>query len=499
MQSGRRMRTKEIGINANRSNEETDITTSETNNDWKSPTKLKQDVQTIIDIMETTITPYNYNTSSDADNEESVLTNSKLSMNKSLKKSYLCNEDTETKSKESTDKTSKENLNISTAADVNSTLSVTMDEFTDSKFNFPYVENICNNNPYICPPPLIPANVCINSECICPQVASILHGRNIQLGNEGFLNLQEHNIDLNISNENKVCKTSKNVVNWFKTLVSTSKSIEGGNNICGNEYYKMNIKRKRGNDHSPPKRVVFELVQNYPKTCNDTCNNLYDSKEILCESTTKENLKNERLQAKANLQCFCKYKMEKDLRKPPRNIEKNEYCDHSGRTRVDFYYFDHGASNYYQTTDASPVVTTQEVADKTEKYTTRFWAEIFGTVHIGLSFFTSFILQFLRLILYSICRPLTIGFIQLGSDYVFKPLLASLFNGLLQPIFIFFYNIFGSIRDICDPISEGIGYFFKEFSILIRAFRIVEIKNENCGCQNECKCEKKSKKSKLSH
>lgn len=149
--------------------------------------------------------------------------------------------------------------------------------------------------------------------------------------------------------------------------------------------------------------------------------------------------------------------------------------------------------SHYQTTDTPPHVTTEEMADKTEKHTIRFWAEIFGTIHIGFSFATSFVLQFFRFILHSICRPLTIGLIQLASDYFFKPLLVTIFNGVIQPILIFIYNIASSIRDICDPVSEGIGYFLNAIAVLLKSFRIVESVTENCKCQTEpCKCDKKS-------
>lgn len=52
--------------------------------------------------------------------------------------------------------------------------------------------------------------------------------------------------------------------------------------------------------------------------------------------------------------------------------------------------------SYYKTTDTPPVIMTELLAERTEIYTTRFWAELFGTVHIGFAFFTSFILQLLR-------------------------------------------------------------------------------------------------------
>lgn len=70
--------------------------------------------------------------------------------------------------------------------------------------------------------------------------------------------------------------------------------------------------------------------------------------------------------------------------------------DNNQAGRVDVYYFDHGNSGYYETTDCVPYIMTEMIADRTERYTTKFWAELFGTVHIGFSFCTSFILQFFR-------------------------------------------------------------------------------------------------------
>lgn len=52
--------------------------------------------------------------------------------------------------------------------------------------------------------------------------------------------------------------------------------------------------------------------------------------------------------------------------------------------------------SYYRTTDTAPLLMTELLAEKTEIYTARFWAQLFGTVHIGFAFFTSFILQLLR-------------------------------------------------------------------------------------------------------
>ncbi|KAK2588771.1 hypothetical protein KPH14_001651 [Odynerus spinipes] len=149
--------------------------------------------------------------------------------------------------------------------------------------------------------------------------------------------------------------------------------------------------------------------------------------------------------------------------------------------RIDIYYFDHGNSAYYRTTDSPPILVTDKCAEKTDQAATRFWAEIFGTIHIGTAFVTAFILQLIRFILFSLVRPLTVGILQLFADYFMKPLLSIIFNALIQPVLILFYNIATSIKDLCEPLAEAIGLFLREIANLCRAIRIIEIKRENAN------------------
>lgn len=132
---------------------------------------------------------------------------------------------------------------------------------------------------------------------------------------------------------------------------------------------------------------------------------------------------------------------------------------------------------YYQTTDCHPVLTTEKCAEKTDQAATRFWAEIFGTIHIGTAFVTAFILQFLRFVLYSVIRPLTVGILQLIADYFVKPLLSIVFNALIQPILILLYNIATSLRNLCEPIAEALGLFLREIANLCAAIRLIEVKH----------------------
>jgi hypothetical protein len=82
-------------------------------------------------------------------------------------------------------------------------------------------------------------------------------------------------------------------------------------------------------------------------------------------------------------------------------------------------------------------------------------------------------------ILYSLLRAIIVGFLQMTSDYLLKPMLAVVFNGLLQPQFIFVQNIIQSICDMLTPLIMLIESVLRPFTECVRAFRIVEIKNQN--------------------
>lgn len=62
-------------------------------------------------------------------------------------------------------------------------------------------------------------------------------------------------------------------------------------------------------------------------------------------------------------------------------------------------------------------------------------------------------------------------------DYFVKPLLSIVFNAIVQPTLILFYNIATSVRDLCEPIAEAMGLFLREIANLCAAIRIVEVKH----------------------
>lgn len=76
-------------------------------------------------------------------------------------------------------------------------------------------------------------------------------------------------------------------------------------------------------------------------------------------------------------------------------------------------------------------------------------------------------------------RAIIVGFLQITSDYFIKPLLAVLFNGLCQPPFIFIRNVLQSICKMLDPVAKLLTTFLRPIADLVRAFRVVEVKNIN--------------------
>lgn len=141
--------------------------------------------------------------------------------------------------------------------------------------------------------------------------------------------------------------------------------------------------------------------------------------------------------------------------------------------RIGIYPFDHGNAEYLKTHDCPPQILSLILAERATHYATRFWAEFFGSIQIGVAFIVTFLLQSYRFALYSIINTLLVGFLHMTSDYFLKPLLTVLFNGFIQPPLIFCFNILSSIRDILEPIADTINNFMKPIATVGRSLRLV--------------------------
>nr|CAD7603990.1 unnamed protein product [Timema genevievae] len=256
-------------------------------------------------------------------------------------------------------------------------------------------------------------------------------------------------------------------------------------NSNSSDVYKFTVQHQ--NDTCcPPKKFIFDLVDGIPKNTDVEENNIEKIDELSIHQDKQHHAKDkdQLLRCDCGMNephiCECGDQHTGSPHLGPDNRFMRGYNTRIPE-RVELYYFDHGNSGYYCTTDRPPHIVTEKFIEDTDAYVTRFWAEVFGTLHIALAFVTAFILQLFRFLLYSLIRSLVVGLIQLTSDYFFKPILTILFNGIIQPVFILLYNMATSFRDLCEPIAHAVGFFLREMAHPVRALRLVEINKNYCG------------------
>lgn len=87
------------------------------------------------------------------------------------------------------------------------------------------------------------------------------------------------------------------------------------------------------------------------------------------------------------------------MRKPRSNSNRKDNDDVEQALdddNAEFYYFDHGSPGFYRTTDCPPHLISEIIAQRTTNLATKFWAEFFASLNIGVTFIITFFMQFYR-------------------------------------------------------------------------------------------------------
>lgn len=147
--------------------------------------------------------------------------------------------------------------------------------------------------------------------------------------------------------------------------------------------------------------------------------------------------------------------------------------------RIELYHFDHGNATFFCTTDCQPTLHTDRLARETADTATRFWAEMYGSMHIVIAIVVAFVLQSLRFVLYSIVRPLLVGSVQICGDYVFKPMLTAGFNACVQPPLVFVQNVLQSIEQMLRPVCTMVRNAVEPVAMVASSLRLVEINHHH--------------------
>ena len=112
---------------------------------------------------------------------------------------------------------------------------------------------------------------------------------------------------------------------------------------------------------------------------------------------------------------------------------------------------------------------------RSEKLVRRCAREVFGALRIVVDFFLIFLLEFLRFLAYNIIGLFLVGLLTTFGDYLFKPVLAALFNSILQPVAVFLYNGGVALQTVFNPLIDILRGVFTQIAMLLRALRLVEI------------------------
>ena len=112
---------------------------------------------------------------------------------------------------------------------------------------------------------------------------------------------------------------------------------------------------------------------------------------------------------------------------------------------------------------------------RSEKWLHYFWQEFFSTLRIITDFAFIFVLELLRFIFHYVALRVLGGVLIVTGDHFLKPLLAVLFNSVIQPSLIFTRNVLAGVKNLLQPLMDITNSFISQLGSLLRAFRLFEL------------------------
>ncbi|XP_029472903.1 uncharacterized protein LOC115099412 [Rhinatrema bivittatum] len=139
------------------------------------------------------------------------------------------------------------------------------------------------------------------------------------------------------------------------------------------------------------------------------------------------------------------------------------------------YRFDYGHKHYFRVRKETEEAYMMQLADSSEKLIRRGWREVFGLLRIFINIITVFLIETISFLSKFVFQVLAVGLMTALGDHMVKPFLVTLFNSLLQPLFIFLLNVCSSLQSLADPLIEVLRGLSMQLAFLLRAFRLVEV------------------------
>ena len=112
---------------------------------------------------------------------------------------------------------------------------------------------------------------------------------------------------------------------------------------------------------------------------------------------------------------------------------------------------------------------------RSAKWLHYFWQEFFSALRIITDSAFIFMLELLRFIFHYVALRVLGGVLIVTGDHFLKPLLAVLFNSIIQPSFIFTRNVLAGVRNLLQPLMDITNSFIAQSASLLRAFRLFKL------------------------
>lgn len=112
---------------------------------------------------------------------------------------------------------------------------------------------------------------------------------------------------------------------------------------------------------------------------------------------------------------------------------------------------------------------------RSERWLTYFWQEFFGVIALIVDFALIFLLELIKFTFHKVMVRLLVGFIVVFGDHLLKPVLAAVFNSLLQPSLAFLWNVFLGLRNGVRPLLDITREVVLQVTTLLKGFRLFEL------------------------
>ncbi|XP_063391587.1 uncharacterized protein LOC134677071 isoform X1 [Cydia fagiglandana] len=164
--------------------------------------------------------------------------------------------------------------------------------------------------------------------------------------------------------------------------------------------------------------------------------------------------------------------------KEPRRSFWSKFIENTKDTspdKVDLYYFEKSTGDYLAT--SGNYTYTERFAVQMSRIPNRIVAEIFSIPQIIVNIPVAILLNLERAV-FTTLRNIIVGSVQIWSDNFVKPILALLFNSIIQPPLVLAGNVGRSVRDALKPLAEMVGDFLEPAVKVLSAIRLVNIEKK---------------------